>query len=57
MPCGLEEVFSLMGEPQEVTVGRTLTDTLAYLPSGQNAGPMLEPMRLFLLLVGASPSS
>ena len=55
MPCGLEEVFSLMGEPQEVTVGRTLTDTLADLPSGQHAGPMLEPMRLFLLLVGGFP--
>ena len=55
MPCGLEEVFSLMGEPQEITVWRTLADTLASLPSGQIAGPMLEPMRVFLLLVGGFP--
>ena len=55
MPCGPEEAFRLMGEPQEIIVRRTITDTLASLPSGQVAGPMLEPVRLFLLLVGGFP--
>ena len=55
MPCGLEEVFNLMGDPQEITPRQTLAETLASLRSGQTAGPMLEPMRIFLLLVGGFP--
>ena len=55
MPCGLDEAFSLRGDPQEITAERTLTQTLASLPPGQLAGPMLESMRVFLLLVGGFP--
>ena len=57
LPCRLDESCSLLGWPQPHTVeaSTTLGATLATLAAGHQADPLLEGLRMHLLLVGGFP--